>query len=321
MDSAHSVGDAVVKLAESSLEVVSINPAPSETPETELPGSGFQVNSIIRNSVLGQPPGLINEVNHEVSILNNLLIAGDTCADYEPLIPIDISTRKLMNLKPNKLYTAQFIAKYKPAFDGVLTTEEFKSIVHSYVFQTSRYSSFAEQVNSYVLKTIPATEETPEVVLKAVYPLELTKDFNPGLAAKVIRDELDIPQDALVAQYTDRFEQLVNGVFGMDLNTLQAAVRTEFNLVHRNGNLVGILIRNPEPFNDPKIPAVPFSSSSTDSMETMIVYRHYEGDWQFENDYVAVHSKDRSQIFVTNRNFNFDMDLESELKFEFKYKQ
>lgn len=305
----------VLKVAESSLEVNIVNPAPSQTPEHVI-SEGFEANSIIRNSVAGMPPDLINEVNNDVSILNNLLINGSPCAPYTPMIPIDISTKKVADLKPSKLYTAQFVAKYRPAFNGELSDQYFRSLVHNYVFQTSRYGSFEEQVKSYILK-----KAGEEVLREAVYPLELTKNFDGSLAEKVITKNLELQQDALLNQYADRFEQLMNGVFAVDLNTLQAAVTTEFNLVKHNGKLVGILIRNPEPFNDPKIPFAEFSNSSVTPGETLIVSEFTGGSWTNENNYVVVHSKDKSQLFVTMRNFSFDLDPQSKLKFTFKYKQ
>jgi hypothetical protein len=298
------------------LEVVIVNPAPSETPE-EVISEGFEANGIIRNSLLGQPPSLINEVNNDVSILNNLLLNGNPCADYTPMIPIDISTKKVANLKPSKLYNAQFFAKYRPAFGGELTTQEFKSLVHGYVFQTSRYGSFEEQVKSYILKK----GQNDEILREAVYPLELTKNFDSSLAEKVITKTLQLQQDALLNQYADRFEQLMNGVFAVDLNVLQTAVTNEFNLVKHDEKLVGILIRNPEPFNDPKIPFAEFSNSSVAPEETLIVSKYNGSSWTGEDDYVAVHSKDKSQIFVALRDFSFDFDMQSKLKFTFKYKQ
>lgn len=316
VDYSNSTESSVVKLAEGSLEVVIVNPAPSEIPE-EVISEGFEANGIIRNSLPGQPPSLINEVNNDVSILNNLLLNGNPCADYTPMIPIDISTKKVANLKPSKLYNAQFFAKYRPAFDGELAPQEFKSLVHGYVFQTSRYGSFEEQVKSYILKT----GGNNETLFEAVYPLELTKNFDADLAEKVITKTLQLQQDALLNQYADRFEQLMNGVFAVDLNVLQTAVTTEFNLVKHNGKLVGILIRNPEPFNDPKIPLAEFSSSSTAPEETVIVSKYTGSFWTNEDDYVVVHSKDKSQLFVTLRDCSFDFDPQSKLKFTFKYKQ
>jgi hypothetical protein len=90
-------------------------------------------------------------------------------------------------------------------------------------------------------------------------------------------------------------------------------VNTEFNLVKNNGKLIGILIRNPEPFNDPKIP--------TEVIQDSIQMRAFiSGVWGTIAEFVAVHSKDRSQVFITNSNYSFEIDQESKLEFTFNYK-
>jgi hypothetical protein len=302
------------KIAESSLEIRVLNPAPSVIPDGDLGTHGFIANSISHASALGEPPAMINEVNSEIGILNNLLINGNPCADYTPMAPIDISSEKSIDLKPLKLYTAQFVARYKPRIGSALAPEAFESVVHSYVFQTSRYSSFVEQVNSYILK-YDAVEH--EIIRAAVYPLLINSSINFTLAQKVMTantpGDFTVAEEALVQQYAERFDQLLNGVFAIDVNRLQTAVTTEFNLMSYGGNVIGILIRNPEPFNDPKIPV--------EILQDAVEVRVFDGeDYVDPGNFIAVHSKDRSQVFITLSDYSFDIYPASKLQFTFNYK-
>ncbi|MES2555504.1 MAG: hypothetical protein V4604_05095 [Bacteroidota bacterium] len=305
------------KIAESSLEIRVLNPAPSVIPDDDPGTHGFIANSISHASALGEPPTLINEVNSEIGILNNLLINGNSCEAYVPMTPIDISSEKNINLKPLKLYTAQFVARYKPRIGATLAPEAFESVVHSYVFQTSRYASFAEQVTSYILKTVQEGIETI-ILREAVYPLAIDGTIDFALAQKVMT--ADAPEDftdaeaPLVQQYAERFDQLMNGVLRIDANRLQAAVTTEFNLVRNSENLIGILVRNPEPFNDPKIPVEILEDAITVQVFNGTIYVDAPGL------FTAVHSKDRSQVFITPADYSFDMNQTSKLRFIFNYK-
>ncbi len=50
------------------------------------------------------------------------------------------------------------------------------------------------------------------------------------------------------------YDRLMFG--GLKLRELPPALTTEFNVIrYGNGSIFGILVRSPEPFNDPKIPA------------------------------------------------------------------
>lgn len=317
VDYEHVSGTPIPKIAESSLDIRILNPAPSETAPDDPGTHGFIANSISHLSGLGEPPAMINEVNSEIGILNNLLVNGSTCGGDEPMTPIDISSEKVVDLKPLKLYNAQFVAKYNPRIGGEFATEPFESVVHSYVFQTSRYGSFAEQVTSYILKTVQEGIETI-ILREAVYPLNIDGTIDYALAEKVMT--ADSPADfteaeaPLVQQYAERFDQLMNGVFAIDANRLQAAVTTEFNLVRNNGNLIGILIRNPEPFNDPKIPV--------EILEDAVTVQVFNGTIYVDAPelYTAVHSKDRSQVFITLSDHSFNMNQTDKLRFIFNYK-
>lgn len=303
----HLLEPGVAKVAGSSLEIKVIDPAPvANPPQQQHPETSFDANMIVRNSSVGQPPVLINSVNNDISLLNNLLTGGNPCADNVPLTPIDISSVKHVDLKPLKLYTAQFVANYNARLNGALSSTAFSSVVHSYVFQTSRYGRFEEQVNSYILLKVGNVP-----VKKAIYPLELPVVPDYTLAAQVLSDTLTTGQDQMKQQYADTFDRLVQGVFALDANALQTAPTTEFNLLHSEDVLRGILIRNPEPFNNPKLPTA----------HATLEVRTFNGT-AFANPeaFHVLHSADRASIFITPANMSFEIDPNARLEFRFKYK-
>lgn len=303
-------------VAASSLEVRVLDPATTLEADATSPAR-FEANTINHASPLGAPPALIHSVNSDISLLNNLLINGSDCSDHDPVAPIDISSYRQMNLKPLKLYTAQFIAHYNPRIGGNIAGESAQSLVHSYVFQTSRYGSFAEQVNSYVLKQ----NANQEIEKAAIYSLDCPVNPDLNLVKRVIRDQLIPSDEGLRNQYADRFDRLVNGVLALDAKTLNVPVTTEFNVVKANGKIIGILIRNPEPFNHPKIPLADPEISASEAMETMMVRMNTGSGWGSVNEFYVIHSKDRSQLFVTLRNFSFDLPEDANLEFNFRYKE
>lgn len=304
-DHDHLAENSLAKIAESSLEVKIIDPAPPASPAVQ-PAATFDANMISRTPVSGVPPSLINSVNHDISLLNNLLSGGNPCEDQVPLVPIDISTAKTVNLKPLKLYTAQFIAHYNALINGAFATTPFSSVVHSYVFQTSRYANFSEQVKSYIL-----LEDQGTPVKTAIYPLQLATAPDFALAAQVLSDTLVPVQDPLKQQYANLYERLVQGVFTLDANALQTPAGTEFNLLHSGNKLRGILIRNPEPFNNPKLPM---------DQETLEVTVFDGTSFINPEAFTILHSADRSCMFITASDLSFDMDQEATLRFRFIYK-
>ncbi|HEX8517116.1 MAG TPA: hypothetical protein VF868_13045 [Bacteroidia bacterium] len=309
-------------VAKSSLSVLIRDPEDSGIPELN-PTVGFVGGSIshIDPAGPGLPPININSINNDISTLNNILLNGSPCADYTPLAPIDISTKKTLDLKPLKIYTAQFIAKYNPLIGGQYAAVDYENVAHSYVFQTSRYSDFEEQINSYILKK----NELDFIEKEAVFVIDAKKVngiLDLSLATAVItNNEIAIPDDVKL-QFADQFDRLINGVMHIDYNVLHASVTTEFNIIrHPDTNaVIGILIRNPEPFNDPKLPKSNPNVSSTEPFETLEVSKWNGAAWDLPYDNYVIHSKDRTKMFVTSRDFNFSMDPTAIFKFKFRYK-
>lgn len=360
-------------IAKSSIEVVIKDPLDAGIPDATMNYTGdpaddiinlpsqFSANNINHNYDPNDPtllPSNINSINNDVSILNNMLnyIANQPnqspCVPTPPpLVPIDIATKRTLNLRPLKLYTAQFVASYNPKIGGNFSATPFKEVAHNYGFQTSRYPNFDEQVNSYILKT----DREGNIVKAAIYKLDaktvdvvtpppnslVVPTIDLTSAHKVITNDVANIDPKLLQQYAEQFDRLINGVFHINYNDLQAPETTEFNIVRHpmTNKILGILIRNPEPFNDPKLPKADPNISSTEFTETLEVRKLHTGIdpnlpdvgletaripltqfWGNPSEFYVIHSKDRSRMFVTNRSFNFDIASNSELKFTFKYK-
>ena len=128
----------------------------------------------------------------------------------------------VQDLEPLKCYTAIFNALRSG------TARE----VHRYVFETSRYASLTDMVNSHII------EDEDGVTTQAAFVVE----GNWG--------GVNIPtgggEDVLL------YEQVIFGTLG--LSDLPPATTTEFLILKSGNSVIGVLVRNPEPFNNPKMP-------------------------------------------------------------------
>jgi hypothetical protein len=243
-------------------------------------------------------------ISTEVQVINNMITYGTPCANVTVIKPLAVyGTAEIPDLRPQKLYTAIFNISLKhnnaPA-DRVLVREVLR-----YAFQTSRYASFDEQVNSWRLKTNGAVVERA-----AVFALDVqAKDDTAALAEQVLADTL--PGDHnLRKDFGDPFDRLINGVF--EIAGLAPAGTTEFNAVRDTftGRIFGLLVRNPEPFNDPKMPEAAIAGTLMASINGSAVTA-----WK------VLWSKDRSQAFLTNAANTLDVPPGANGVFTFVYKQ
>ncbi len=243
-------------------------------------------------------------ISTEVQVINNMIIYGTPCANVTVISPLAVyGNVEIPNLRPQKLYTAIFNVSLKRnnAQNGGTVVRE----VLRYPFQTSRYADFAQQVNSWQLKTSGGVVEQA-----AVFTLDVDSTGDAAaLAAQVLADTL--PGDHLLRKdFGDPFDRLMTGVFAVA--GLAPAATTEFNAVRDrlSGRIFGILIRNPEPFNDPKMPESAISSTLLASIGGSAT-----SAWK------VLWSKDRSQVFVTNADNVLDIPTGASGVFTFVYKQ
>lgn len=236
---------------------------------------------------------MINYINSHSNAIQCTLTIG------QPIKPAAYTYGvALTNLAPRKLYTAIVYNAFETASDNVIKSEQ----VHQFVFQTSRYASFEEQVNSYVLKDDAANEK------QAVFKIPLTvTTANITTAWNVIAGVNDPLSTALQTKYADLFDRVTEGILGF--KPTDPPVTTEFNLLKDSAtnDTIGILVRNPEPFNIPKIPL-------QEIIETLGVLNQAG---QIDTDYKVLFSKDYSQALVMHSSKKI---VASGLVFRFKYK-
>ncbi|MCG2419046.1 hypothetical protein K8089_08425 [Aequorivita sp. F47161] len=206
-------------------------------------------------------------------------------------------TVTLTNLKPRKLYTALLYNAFEVTNNNIVSEP-----IHEFVFQTSRYLNFESQVNSYLLNDGESLE-----VKQAVYDIEIAID---NIAIEKAYDIIVNPEsqagDPLENLYQHLFDRVIEGVFG--ITPLDPPETTEFNKITNinTGNIIAILIRNPEPFNNPKIPL--------ELVQNMIQVTLTNGN--VDNSYTVLHSNDYSQTIVINNTNNITASI---MNFNFKY--
>ncbi len=273
---------------ESSIRLAIIDP-------TDNPGnhSSFSVEpgwEINQNPIIGS----------DIQVLHNFQENGEVCVQLDVIASFGmhaVFTTRL--LKPQKTYTALFLARFGK--DGQIVERE----VHRYVFTTSRYHSFEEQVNSYRVPAgiDPVTKMATD--REAVYTVKLQLTDQDIDTAKDILKGVD--QDALKMQYIHIYDRLMSGGFKMPAQ--EAPLNTEFNIIRNaaNDKVLGILVKNPEPFNDPKIPTDILNDKG---MIWMIK--------DFNQRFHYVYSKDLSSVFITRSDNPLDM-AGGDYHFTFRY--
>lgn len=243
-------------------------------------------------------PGFLKAYENMVSNLGSegedkcIVLPGDA------IIPKSFArTFKFQNLKPEKMYTA--------IVNGVYENKTVE--LHNYVFQTSRYKNFEEQINSYLLSD-EAGYSKP-----ALFEIDLavtTENLNAAYSNVI--GQPDAVSKARETQEADLFDRTINGL--LKVPALAPAVTTEFNVLRNEGGMViGILIRNPEPFNDPKIPLDQINDVNKEATLGLGVMNSSSG---IDKDYQALYAKDFSQILVMKEGIDI---TEENLQFKFQY--
>lgn len=232
--------------------------------------------------------------DEQVLYLMNKAAAADNC-NVNPIIlkkRIKQGRYVLPDLAPGLLYTALFSATYQPAGETLKKKE-----VHKYNFKTSAFANFQQQASSFI-KT--GADENP------YFYYTIYKDFS----AQQIQQELwsllddnfenDLPD---VQRFSGKYERVVYGGFG--LRNLEAQnhsiIEIIVNIDTANENqmqILGLLIRNPEPFNDTKLSAELLSD--TIGMELTKT----DQSTITAEDFIYLHSRDTASVFITNADMN-----------------
>jgi hypothetical protein len=256
----------------------------------------------------------------------NLFMADEHCIFTDKPEVIKPASKylsvKLHKLKPQKLYTALVNNIYDSNKDGILgpvpgtndpaIQEQVAETrqVHSFVFQTSRYRNFREQVESYVLFDGEGDARVERKaffgISKAITDVELTvlwKTMNGESIANLLPSA---ETDALLSNYLHLFDRAMEGL--LKISPVNAAISTEINFITNteSGNVVALLVRNPEPFNNPKMPLEAVA-------DTLVVLTGGNPD----ASYKVLHSKDYAQALIMPEN---KIVPQTGLGLRFKYK-
>ena len=253
----------------------------------------------------------------------NMLLNNECIGDIKLVKPKSsyrIVTPK--KLKPQKLYTVQILNFYwgKNVFNVQNIQQEDKvkyaKEIHKFVFQTSRYKNFEEQINSCF---IPYEDENGEVQEKqAVYSVEKAITLDKIQAAfDIINGTSNALSEQISLQYPHLFDRIIEGLFG--IAPLGDAVTTEFNKIidANTGKIIALLIRNPEPFNHPKIPLEQITRNGTNPGMIEILNIKPGTKPSVNTNYRFLYSKDYSKAIVMNNEKWIQGD---NLNFQFIYK-
>ncbi|MBP4136952.1 hypothetical protein [Flavobacterium geliluteum] len=212
----------------------------------------------------------------------------------------------LTDLKPSKLYTV-LVNNYFDDNQNLLEEKSKNTLVHQFGFQTSRYKNFEEQINSYF---ITEKDESGTIInsRKALFEIKLNLAQDQIRALHdIIAGNSNVSNDALALKYQHSFDRAIEGI--LKLSPLDPARTTEVNRIidTATGDIIALLIRNPEPFNIPKIPLQEIKDS--------IMVLDSAGDKKA--DYQVLHSKDYSQALIMN---NDKKIIETDFDIQFDYR-
>lgn len=252
----------------------------------------------------------VNQANQNAESIHCEIELGKPIAPKAYSYSVDLT-----NLKPEKLYTAIVYnafdenedTTFAPQKQGDLIVYEENQKVHEFVFKTSRYINFEEQINSYKLK-----EYNDNNVL--INEKDAAYQINVNLKQQQIDDAYTLVSGGaenshlkgLVNTYSEVFDRAFEGVLG--IQPLNPPTNTEFvKIVNNNKDVVALLVRNPEPFNDPKMPL-----SALDEC-----FKVLSGSGNVNNDFHVIYSKDYSQILVMHTSKRI---INKKMSFRFMYK-
>ncbi len=185
------------------------------------------------------------------NIVANGMADGAGCITITPVEesgpPARMTAVNIVSLQPRKLYTAIFEAMF-----GAGGAPDVGREVHNYVFQTSRYRSFREHIETWMLDGVSGSE-------RALYDIPV---YLPATGAAVLGHLLNDsePSDPVVLEsvlrlrreYASGFDRIADGL--LRLRDIPAPATTEVNVLRSGDDVIGLLVRSPEPLNDPKVP-------------------------------------------------------------------
>lgn len=299
-----------------------INPPRLDATISTIQTDPVDIPQTIENWSIDDNPAIPTVLDQYFNMLNNGVNCTGIITLRKPKSLFRIITPK--RLKPQKLYTAQILNFYwgKENVDISHITENIKKNyakeVHQFVFQTSRYKDFTDQIGSYEIHY--TNENNQPAIKKAVYDIRMSLSQDMIDAIYDIIKGLPNPlSEALAMQYQHPFDRIMEGFFNQRESDVPCTT-TEINkLISVNGRdrkLIGLLIRNPEPFNHPKIPLEKITRTTTEAgmMDVVTINNDIV---TINRDFTFIYSKDYSQAIVMNTN---KWIQQTSLSFQFIYK-
>ena len=215
-------------------------------------------------------------------------------AMYRTITPKKLKASKLYTAIVNNVYDLNKDGQLGPLHDattGITTQQAETKEVHKFVFQTSRYRNFREQVLSYLLSNEGDQSLRQPAIFKV--DLDVRNDYLSAAYKTITGAEItelpDLERIALKNNYQHPFDLLTEGLLMME--PLNVSVTTEFNILCVAGEPFAILIKNPEPFNDPKIPVNLTALRRSIGVLSM-------GGASLDQSYKMLYSKDNSQAII-----------------------
>lgn len=146
-------------------------------------------------------------------------------------------------------------------------------------------------------------------ITNALFTLEKTISADSLLKASAIISNSSNQDADLIGKFSIKYDRLLNGAL-FEIGALQVAIDTEITkIINSSSNkLIGLILRNPEPFFNPSI-------EGNDLVSSLAVVRHY-GTNQTDSNHKLVYSKDISSVFITNDNMEL---LAGDYHFNFQY--
>ncbi|WP_183573840.1 hypothetical protein HDF18_08465 [Mucilaginibacter sp. X5P1] len=257
-------------------------------------------NTLSPQLVWSQLPDQTIDSTNYTSLPNDqqLIFLLDQAASQDSCNPNPITLTKQIkqgtyqfpDLTPNKLYTAVFNAVYQPAGEDQQVAE-----VHKFGFLSSLFATFQEQAGSFILDDTPGAERYALYSLNVGFTAEqLTQNLLP-----LLNNDAD-NNSPLVMQYPAQFDRIIFG--GCQLKAFEPSANTIINLLINTDpgdgsqQLLGIIIRNPEPFNDPKLPANELSDTFR------LTLTQADGTVIPATGFIYIYSSDTSAVLITNSN-------------------
>lgn len=215
------------------------------------------------------------------------------------------------HLKPNKLYTVLvnnlFDVNHNGVFENTAGIEETRE-VHKFVFKTSRYKDFKQQINSYFLK-----QEIEGQLVQREAKFNFEKQFTLGEINACYDTIVGLPIsgisseeiETLLINYQHPYDRVFEGILG--LKPWNEAISTEINIIKDTvtGTIIALIVRNPEPFNNPKFR----KEVMADTIEVLT-------NGVPDASYNVLLSKDHSQAILMNSS----KSITENLSLHFKYK-